>query len=137
MIEGTAAHRRQLVRQAVIDALSNGLGQQYPDCPVIDGRAFLEAVDDWVTVYFQEGERERLHRHAETAVDLVVRVNTAREASVANRRLEAIAGAVEQVMQQASLPGVFDCYFAAFSYDEIPDKDVSAHALVYQLRYND
>jgi len=137
MIENTPAHQRKLIRHAIKAKIEAAVGF-LPNAAVYVSRAEVEGLEDFISIYFDEGDRERTHSSNEAVADLIIRISTKTEPENADDHLDEIASYIETAMlDHSDLPNVWDGYLGGYAYSDSPTGVYSALELKYQIKYND
>lgn len=137
MIENTPAQRRVAIRNAVKDKIEEAVAF-LPHGAVFASRAEVEGLEDFISIYFDEVDRERSHSTADAGVDLVIRISSKIEPDKVDDHLDDIASYIETAMNDSSdLPKVWDCFHTGCAYSDSQSGIYSALELKYQLKYTD
>jgi hypothetical protein len=109
-----------------------------PNCKVFTARGESDGLEDFVCIYFDEGERERKHALADTDAEVIIRINTKVDPRKADDRLDEIGHLVETAMTDLPLlDGLFEVFNSAFRYSDSLSGNYSALELIYRIQYSD
>jgi len=134
----TPSERRTNIRKQVKDIISPSLSHM-SNCKVFTARGESNDLEDFVCVYFDEGDRFKKHSLVDTEAELVIRLNTKADPRSADARLDQIASYVELALEASpSLNGsVFELFNASFNYADSPSGNYSSLELTYRVQYSD
>lgn len=134
----TSALRRTAIRQHV-KQLVQGAVEGLPNHAVFTARAEAEGLEDFVSIYFDEVDREAQRNGARADGDLVIRISTKAKPQEADDRLDEISGYIEiGVDGDRELGGLVGwCFNHKVLYADSPSGIYSSVELFFQLKYDD
>lgn len=134
----TSALRRTAIRQHVQQLVQQAVSF-LPNCAVFAARAESDKLEDFVSIYFDEIDRDPKHNHPQAEGDLVIRISTKVSPEEADDRLDQIAGHIEIGLAADPLLGgrVWRHFMHKVVYANSPSGIYSAVELFIQLKYND
>jgi len=134
----TSALRRTAIRQHVQQLVRDAV-KELPNHAVFTARAEAEDLEDFVSIYFDEVDREAQHNRAQADGDLIIRISTKAKPQEADDRLDEISGYIEIAM--GGDPKLGDHVWCQFMhkvvYADSPSGIYSSVELFFQLKYDD
>ena len=133
----TPSKKRTAIRQDLKAGILNSL-LSMPGCKVFTARAEADGLQDFVSIYFEEGDRIQQHSFADAEADLIIRISTKADPRQADDRLDTIASLIEVGVKT----DIFDDYVlgvfnSGFSYSDSANGNYSALELTYKIQYSD
>lgn len=134
----TSARRRTAIRAHVKQLVCDSV-EDLPNAAVFTARAEAPELEDFVSIYFDEIDREAQHNRPQADGDLVIRISTKVEPQEADDRLDEISGYIEMAVDADPKLGglVWRCFMHKVIYADSPSGIYSSVELFFQLKYDD
>jgi len=134
----TPSQRRTDIRNKIKTIVEASL-THIPDCEIFTTRGESDNLEEFVCIYFDEGDRRKQHSVVDTDAEIIIRISTKTEPGLEDERLDVLASSIEQALENnPTLDGaLFEMFNASFNYTDSPGGNYSALELTYRVQYSD